>query len=102
MRIMTLAAALALFAPASAFAQAAAPTADAHASAALDGSSPIEAIAANPAGKAALDKNFPDLSAHPAYEQFKGMSLRDLAPLSGGIITDEKIAALEASLKASH
>jgi hypothetical protein len=102
MRIIAVAAALALFAPAGAFAQAPAADAHAHASAALDGSSPIEAIAADPAGKAALDKNFPDLTSHPAYEQFKGMSLRDIAPLSGGLITDEKIAALEATLKASH
>lgn len=72
------------------------------ASATLNGDSPIEAIAADPAGKAAFEKHLPDMLAHPAYEQFKGMSLRQLAPLSGGIITDEKIAAVEAELKAAE
>jgi hypothetical protein len=81
-------------APAAAQAPAAAP-------APLNGDSPIEAIAATPAGKAALEKHFPEILPHPAYEQFKAMSLRALAPLAGGIITDEKIAALEADLKAA-
>lgn len=59
----------------------------------------IAAIAATPAGKAALEKNIPELLPHPAYDQFKGMTLRQLEPFSGGIITSEKIAAVEASLK---
>jgi len=67
--------------------------------AALNGDSPIEAIVATAAGKAAMEKHLPDVLTHAAYEQFKGMSLRALAPLSGGIITDEKIAALESDLK---
>lgn len=67
----------------------------------LDGDSPIAAIAATPAGKAALEKHLPVILAHPAYEQFKGMSLRALAPLSGGQLTDDKIAAVEADLKAA-
>ncbi len=67
----------------------------------LDGDSPIEAIAATPAGKASLDKNLSGVLTHPAYDQFKGMSLRALAPLSGGLITDQKIAAVEADLKTS-
>lgn len=87
--------------PVAANAQTAAPAPAASTPAALDGSSPIEAIAATPAGKAALNKNLPDLLTHPAYEQFKGMSLHDLAPLSGGMITDEKIAAIDADLKAA-
>jgi len=62
--------------------------------------SPIEAIMADPGGKAVLDAEMPSLRAHPAYEQFKSMSLRQLAPYSGGAITDEKIAAIEAELAA--
>lgn len=69
--------------------------------AALNGDSPIEAVAAIPAGKAALEKHLPEVLPHPAYEQFKGMSLRQLAPLAGGLITDEKIAAVEADLNAA-
>ena len=80
----------------------AAPAADApSASTVLNGDTPIETIAASAEGKAALNKEFPDLLTHPAYEQFKGMSLRALEPLSGGTITDEKIAAFEADVKAS-
>lgn len=83
--------------PAPAAAAAAAPAA----TAAVTIDSPIEAIAATPAGKASFEKNMPELLPHPAYEQFKGMTLRDLAPLSGGTITDEKIAAVDADLKAA-
>jgi hypothetical protein len=75
--------------------------APAAAPATLNGDSPIEAIAATAAGKASMEKNLPGVLTHPAYEQFKGMSLRALAPLSGGIITDDKIAAIEADLKAA-
>lgn len=67
----------------------------------MNGDTPIETLAASPAGKAALEKHMPEILPHPAFEQFKAMSLRGLQPLSGGIITDEKIAALEADLKAS-
>ena len=67
---------------------------------AVNGDAPIEAVMATPAGKAAMEKVFPDIPGHVAYEQFKGMSLRQLAPLAGGLITDEKIAAFEAEVKA--
>ena len=56
--------------------------------------SPIEAIAAAPDGKAALDKNLPGLTTHEAYDQFKGMSLKQVQPMSQGAITDEQIAAM--------
>ena len=62
---------------------------------------PIEALMADPVGKAVMDKEMPTLMSHPAYEQFKSMSLRQLQPYSGGAITDEKIAAVEAALEAA-
>ncbi len=68
---------------------------------ALNSSLPIEALVASPVAKPILLKHFPGLDTHPAYEQIKGMSLRDVAPFSGGAITDEKIAALDADLKAA-
>jgi para-nitrobenzyl esterase len=81
------------------------PSAPAPASAAsplgINNETSIEAIAAMPGGKAAFEKHMPELLTHPAYDQFKAMSLRALAPLSGGIVTDEKIAAVEAALKAA-
>lgn len=98
MKLVLLSAALVSATIAPAMAQQAAPAA---AAATLNGDSPIEAIAAIPAGKASLDKHIEGLTAHAAYEQFKGMSLRALAPMSGGLITDEKIAAVEADLKAA-
>jgi hypothetical protein len=76
------------------------PFAPAQQQVALDSSSPIEALVASPVAKPILLKHFPGLDTHPAYEQIKGMSLRDVAPFSGGVITDEKIAALDADLKA--
>lgn len=51
--------------------------------------SPIEQLVANPATKTVLDTDFPGLTAHPAYEQFKGMSLKQLQPFSNGVITDD-------------
>ncbi|MCA0366595.1 MAG: hypothetical protein LCH57_00820 [Proteobacteria bacterium] len=62
--------------------------------------STIEALVADPATKAVLDKHLPGIDRHPAYAQFKGMTLRQVAPFSQGHITDEKIAAIDADLKA--
>lgn len=75
--------------------------APAAAAAPLNGDTPIETLIASPAAKPLVLKYFPDLETHPAYEQFKGMSLRALAPYSDGGITEEKIVALEADLKAA-
>lgn len=98
--------AAALLMPAPALAQDKAPAADPQGEASLAAAprvsvdSPIEAIIADPAGKAILDAEMPTLVAHPAFEQFKAMSLRQLQPYSAGAITDEKIAAVEARLAA--
>ncbi len=59
---------------------------------------PIADLAANPATKAILDKDVPGLTAHPAFDQFKGMTLKALQPMSGGQLTDEQIAAVQADL----
>ncbi len=103
MKVALICAALLVGVPSLALAQASAAPATTSATKPLEinDATPIEAIAATPAGKAALEKNIPELLPHPAYEQFKAMSLRQLEPLSGGIITDQKIAAVEAALKAA-
>jgi len=62
--------------------------------------SSIEALLADPATKAVVEKHLPGMDKHPAYGQFKGMTLRQVAPYSQGHITDEKIAAIDADLKA--
>ena len=59
---------------------------------------PIETIAADPAGKAVLDANMPGLTTHAMYEQFKAMSLKQLQPMSGGKITDEGLAKIGPAL----
>jgi hypothetical protein len=102
MKIALLCAAALIAAPSISLAQAQTTPAPAAKPLVINEDTTIESIAATPTGKAALEKNIPELLPHPAYEQFKGMSLRQLAPLSGGIVTPEKIAAVEASLKAAN
>ena len=60
---------------------------------------PIADLAAKPETKAILDKNIPELTAHPAFEQFKAMSLTQLQPMSQGALTDAQIAAVKTDLE---
>lgn len=76
------------------------PTA-ATAPAALSIDSPIEALVANAASKAVVEANFPGMITHPAYEQFKGMTLKQLQPMSGGAISDAAIAKATTELSAA-
>jgi putative polyketide hydroxylase len=59
---------------------------------------PIEQIAAEPDGNAALDANLPAITRHEAYATFKSMSLRQLQPLSRGLITDGDLVKTDAAL----
>ncbi len=61
---------------------------------------PIQSLVADPAAKAVLDRELPGLTTHDRYEQFKGLSLKGLKPFSGGLISDERLQAVEAGLKA--
>jgi hypothetical protein len=70
------------------------------ATAALTIDSPIEALMANEAAAAILEKHFPGIGAHPAYDQFKAMSLVQLQPFSQGMITEESIATVKTELEA--
>ena len=98
------AAALSVLAAAPALAQAPAAPAPAPAAApAAAGAlsvenTPIETIVANPAGKAVLDKDLPGLTSHEAYDQFKGMTLTQVAPMSQGAITPEALKTVQADL----
>jgi hypothetical protein len=99
-------AALAALAAAPAFAQASAQAATgASASAAAPAagapsidSTPIEELAAKPETKAVLDKDLPGLTSHPAYDQFKSMTLKQLQPMSQGALTDAQLAQVQADL----
>lgn len=61
---------------------------------------PIETLMADPAAKAVMDADFPGMASHPMYDSFKGFSLRALAPLSNGKITDDMLAKAETDLAA--
>ncbi len=63
-------------------------------------STPIQRLVADPAAKAVLDRELPGLTTHERYDQFKGISLLVLKPFSGGLITDERLSAVDAGLKA--
>ena len=62
---------------------------------------PIETLMADPAAKAVLDKDIgTDVSKHPAYDQFKSMSLNAVAPMSGGAVTDDMLKTIAVDLAA--
>jgi hypothetical protein len=59
---------------------------------------PIETLMADERARAVLDEHVPGIAKHPAYSQFKAMSLKAVAPMSGGAITEETLAAIDADL----
>ena len=89
------AAALSVLIAAPALAQAPAAAGPAAAALCVE-STPIETIAANPAAKAVLDKDLPGLTTHEAYDQFKAMTLSQVAPMSEGKITPEALKTVQA------
>jgi len=84
-------------APAAAATPAAAP-APAAAGALSVETTPIETLVANPDAKAVLDKDLPGLTTHEAYDQFKAMTLAQVAPMSQGAITPEALKTVQADL----
>jgi hypothetical protein len=105
--LFTAAAAFSILAAAPALAQAPAPApaaeaapaaAPAAAGALSVENTPIETIVANPAGKAVLDKDLPGLTTHEAYDQFKTMTLAQVAPMSQGAITPEALKTVQDDL----
>jgi hypothetical protein len=60
----------------------------------------IEAICATPAGKAVLDRDLPGLTGRPEFPMFKGMTLKQIEPMSKGHITDAVLAKVERDLAA--
>ena len=61
---------------------------------------PIERIAADPRGRAVLNKNIPGLLTNPSYPMFKSMNLKLLASLSGGKLDKQTLADTSADLAA--
>ena len=59
---------------------------------------PIEQLLANEKTKAILDARIPGLSSHPMLEQFKALSLKQLQPMSAGLLTEEMLQSVAADL----
>ena len=94
-------AAAALLLPAIASAQTATPTPAAPAAAGrLNLDTPIETIVADPAGKAVIDKDLPGTTTNPMYDQFKGMSINQVAPMVPDKLTPALLAKVSADLAA--
>lgn len=62
--------------------------------------SPIKDLLADPDTAAILEKHLPGIGDHPALPQFEDMTLAEVAPYSGGEVTDAIIAAIDADIKA--
>ena len=61
---------------------------------------PIEALMADERAKAVLVKHLGPVDQHPAYADFKALSLKTLAPFSQGLITEELLGKIAADLAA--
>lgn len=81
---------------AAAAATAAAPTPAAEAALTID--TPIEQLEANPQAAAVLEKHLPGIAKHEAYDTFKSMSLKQVAPYSDGKVSDDVLKAIAADL----
>ncbi|WP_298213866.1 hypothetical protein [Acidocella sp.] len=65
---------------------------------ALSVHTPINKIAANPGGKAVLDRDVPGVMSNPHYDLFSSMSLSQLATLSGGRLNQAKLKQVDQDL----
>lgn len=68
-----------------------APAAPVAAAAKLTVDSPIQDLLANDQAKAVLEANLPGISTRPDLDSFKALTLPQVAPYSGGLVTDEVI-----------
>lgn len=61
---------------------------------------PIEALMADERAKAVVAAHLPGIDQHPAYDQFRAMSLKAVAPFSQGMISEDALAKIAADLAA--
>ena len=59
---------------------------------------PVDRIAANPNGKAILDRDVPGLMASKEYPLFDDMSLSQIAIMSGGKLSKDKLTLVQTDL----
>lgn len=97
--VFAAAAATTFLMPAAAFAQAAPAPAQTAPAAKFNLDTPIETLAADEKASAVLTAGLGiDVTTHPAYDQFKGMSLRQVQPMSNGQVTEAMLASIEKGL----
>ncbi|MEM3357144.1 MAG: ester cyclase [Candidatus Bathyarchaeia archaeon] len=65
----------------------------------LTSDSTLGEIAANPKGKAILEKYIPGITKDPNFKMATGMTLNAIKPFSGGKITDEIIKKIDEDLR---
>lgn len=53
----------------------------------------------NPAPRAIIDKHIPEMAGNPQIAMARGMSLKIVASMSGGKITQAMLAAVDAELQ---
>lgn len=87
----------ALTSPVAAMAQSDAPSTP---SAAFSIDTPIEGLMADARAKTVVTTHLPGIDQHPAYEQFKALSLKALAPFSQGLISEELLGKIAADIAA--
>ena len=56
-------------------------------------------LLANAQAKAIVDKNLPGFSANPQISMTKGMTLKQIAPMTGGKVTPAILKAIDEELK---
>jgi hypothetical protein len=61
--------------------------------------STIKELLANPKAAAVLEKHMPGVSTNPQLSMVESMSFPDVAPMSGGQITQAMLDAIAADLK---
>ena len=61
--------------------------------------STIQELLDNPTSRAFMEANMDELVNHPMLGMIKGMSLKSVAPFSGGKLTDELLAKIDLELK---
>jgi hypothetical protein len=59
---------------------------------------PIETLMADERAKAVVSKYLAGIDQHPAYADFKALSLKAVAPFSQGLITEELLGKIAADL----
>jgi len=67
---------------------------------ALSAASKLSEVSADPKGMEVLEKYIPGCSKDPRFKLMKGLTLKQLQPMSQGMVTPEMLNKIDAELKA--